>query len=108
MEVWSGHRPRVSLAEEGHKNSLGKERTENHLARPPVAGMHSHALSEALFHDGGKGPIGGQLKVSECEVGCNRAARERAGIVRLEMGHLLCLVTIPVIGVRLVGLALAG
>ncbi len=70
--------------------------------------MHSHALSKTLFHDRGKRAICRELDVCKGEVGCNGAPRERAAVVRLEVGHLLRLVAVLEVGIRLVGLALTG
>jgi hypothetical protein len=48
------------------------------------------------------------LDVGEGEVGRNGTAREGAGVVRFEVGHLLHLVAALEVGIRLVGLALTG
>ncbi len=49
----------------------------------------------------------GELDVCKGEVGCDGAPRKGAGVVRLEMRHLLCGVTVLEVRVRLVGLGLA-
>ena len=49
-----------------------------------------------------------ELDVCKGKVGCDSASRERAGVVRLEMRHLLRLVTVFEVRIRLVGLGLAG
>ena len=49
-----------------------------------------------------------ELDVCKGKVGGDGAPRERAGVVRLEVGHLLRLVTVLEVRIRLVGLALTG
>ncbi len=49
----------------------------------------------------------GELDVCKGEVGCDGAPRERAGVVRLKMWHLLRRVTVLEVRIRLVRLGLA-
>jgi hypothetical protein len=70
--------------------------------------VHSHALSEALLHDGDKGAVCREINVGKGEVGRNRTPRKRAAVVRLKVGHLLSLVAVLEVGIRLVGLVVTG
>lgn len=70
--------------------------------------MYSHALSEALLHDGNKGAVFGEVDVRKREVGGDRTPRKRTGVVSLEVGHLLRLVAVLEVGICLIGFPLTG
>lgn len=79
------------------------------LVGAPVAGVYCHALAEAFLDDGDEGVlVGRDGDVAKGDVGGVAAANQGAGVVRLEIGHLLGRVAVLEVGVCLEGFVCAG
>lgn len=82
----------------------GEHVADVRLVRAPVAGVHRHALAEALLDGGDKGVLLRERNIAKGEVGSDGAADQGAGVVGLKVGHLLRLVAVFEVSVGLDGL----